>query len=76
MFYSFCFNKVPSKTFGIAYGNSRVDPAENQKLLRSVNNFQNPIETCIDLILFAMDWFTNCSRGTNFFRIFGVTEVF
>ena len=31
MFYSFCFNKVPSKTFGIAYDDSCVDPAENQK---------------------------------------------
>ena len=37
MFYSFCFNKVPSKTFRIAYGDSCVDPAENQKLLRPVN---------------------------------------
>ena len=31
MFYSFCFNKVPSKTFRMAYGDSCVDPAENQK---------------------------------------------
>ncbi|WP_416861394.1 hypothetical protein, partial [Helicobacter ganmani] len=37
MFYSFCFNKVPSKTFRIAYGDSCVDPAENQKLLHPVN---------------------------------------
>ena len=36
MFYSFCFNKVPSKTFRIAYGDSCVDPAENQKLLHPV----------------------------------------
>ena len=39
MFYSFCFNKVPSKTFRIAYGDSCVDPAENQKLLHLVNYF-------------------------------------
>ena len=37
MFYSFCFNKVPSKTFRIAYGDSCVDRAENQKLLHPVN---------------------------------------
>ena len=37
MFYSFCFNKVPSKNFRIAYGDSCVDPAENQKLLHPVN---------------------------------------
>ena len=37
MFYSFYFNKVPSKTFRIAYGDSCVDPAENQKLLHPVN---------------------------------------
>ena len=37
MFYSFCINKVPSKTFRIAYGDSCVDPAENHKLLRPVN---------------------------------------
>ena len=37
MFYIFSFNKVPSKTFRIAYGDSCVDPAENQKLLSSVN---------------------------------------
>ena len=37
MFYSFCFNEVPSKTFRIAYGDSCVDPAENQKLLHLVN---------------------------------------
>ena len=37
IFYSFCFNKVPSKTFRIAYGDSCVDPAENQKLLHLVN---------------------------------------
>ena len=37
MFYSFCFNKVPSKTFRMAYGDSCVDPAENQKLLHQVN---------------------------------------
>ena len=37
MFYSFCFNKVPSKTFRIAHGDSCVDPAENQKLLHPVN---------------------------------------
>ena len=29
MFYIFCFNKVPSKTFRIAYGDSCVDPTEN-----------------------------------------------
>ena len=45
MFYSFCFNKVPSKAFRIACGDSCVDPAKNQKLLCSVNNFQNLIET-------------------------------
>ena len=39
MFYSFCFNKVPSKTFRIAYSDSCVDPAENQKLLHPVNWF-------------------------------------
>ena len=32
MFYSFCFNKVPSKTFRMAFGDSCVDPAGNQKL--------------------------------------------
>ena len=37
MFYSFFFNKVRSKTFRIAYSDSCVDPAENQKLPRSVN---------------------------------------
>ena len=37
MFYSFGFNKVPSKTFRIVYGDSCVDPAENQRLLHSVN---------------------------------------
>ena len=37
MSYSFCFNKVPSKTFRIAYGDSCVDPAENEKLLHRVN---------------------------------------
>ena len=37
IFYSICFNKVPSKTFRIAYGDSCVDPAENQKLLHPVN---------------------------------------
>ena len=41
MFYSFCFNKVPSKTYRIAYGDSCVDPAENQKLLRPVISFDN-----------------------------------
>ena len=46
MFYNFCFNTVPSKAFRIACGDSCVDAAENQKLLRSVNNFQNLIETC------------------------------
>ena len=37
MFYSFCFNKVPSKTFRMACGDCCVDPAENQKLLHPVN---------------------------------------
>ena len=37
MFYRFCFNKLPSKTFRIAYSDSCVDPAENQKLLHPVN---------------------------------------
>ena len=37
MFYSFCFNKVPSKTFRIAYSDSCVDPAESQKFLHPVN---------------------------------------
>ena len=37
MFYRFFFNKVPSKTFRIAYGDSCVDPAKNQKLLHPVN---------------------------------------
>ena len=46
MFYSFCFNQVPSKTFRIAYSDSCVDPAENQK-------------RAPDLILFALDWYTN-----------------
>ena len=39
MFYSFCFNKVPSKTFRTTYGDSCVDPAKNQKLLHPVNQF-------------------------------------
>ena len=35
---------VPSKTFGIAYGDSGFDPAEKQKLLCLVNNFPDFIE--------------------------------
>jgi len=76
MFHSFCFNKVSSKAFRIACGDSCVDPAENQKLLLSVNNSRILLKRDFDLIRFAMDWCKNCSGGTNFFRIFGVTEVF
>ena len=36
MFYSFRFNRVPSKTFGMIYGDSWFDLAEKQKLLRPV----------------------------------------
>ena len=37
MFYSFCFNKVPIKTFRIACSDSCADPGENKKLLHPVN---------------------------------------
>ena len=51
---------VPSKTFGIAYGDSCVDPAENQKLLRPVISSNNSQKHDPDLIIFSMDWYTNC----------------
>ena len=70
MFYSFCFNKVPSKTFGIAYGDSCVDPAENQKLLHPIISFSNSQKRDFDLIIFAMDWYTNFSGFPNFYGFF------
>ena len=60
MFYSFCFNRVPSKNFRMAYGDSCVDPAENQKLLHPVNYYFNSQKGASDLILFSLDWYTNC----------------
>ena len=48
MFYSFCFNEVPSKTFRIAYGDSCVDPTENYYeggiyACRNCNNIKFPL---------------------------------
>ena len=39
IFYCFNFNKVPAKTFGMAYGDSWFDLAEKKKLLRSGKQF-------------------------------------
>ena len=50
---------MPSKTFRIAYGDSCVDPAENQKLLHPVNYFFNSQKRAFDLIIFDPDWYTN-----------------
>ena len=55
MFYRFFFNKVPSKTFRIAYGDSCVDPAENQTLLRQYISLVNSQKCAFDLIRFALD---------------------
>ena len=52
MFYCFCFNKVPSKAFGIMLGDSWFDPAEKQKLLRSRKLFSFLTEEC-----FWVDYF-------------------
>ena len=55
MFYSFFFNKVPSKTFRIAYGDSCVDPAENQKPCAHEISFHKSRKRAFQLILFAED---------------------
>ena len=59
MFYSFCFNKVPSKTLRIAYGDSCVDPAENRKLLHRAISFDNSQKRDFDVIHFDMYLYTN-----------------
>ena len=69
MFSRFCFNKVPGKTFRIAYGDSCVDPAEDRKLLHRAISFDNSQKRTFDLILFALDWYTNFSGFPNLVEV-------
>ena len=75
MFYSFCFNKVPSKTFRIAYGDSCVDPAENQKLLLLVISFENSQKRDFDIILFALNWYKNFSGFPNLSGVWNYISI-
>ena len=76
MFYSFCFNKVPSKTFRIAYGDSWFDLAEKQKLLRSRKQFSFVSEEWFLVDYFCRRLIDKFPRTSYFCRTFRVPEVF
>ena len=66
MFYFFCFNKVPSKAFGIVWMIVDLNLCKKQKLLHSVQEFWKFTRMCFRSELFTGDRYTNYLRCPNF----------
>ena len=49
MFYCFCFNKVPSKAFGIVWMIVDLNLCKNRNVCTQSGNFENSLERAFDL---------------------------
>ena len=56
---------LPSKTFGMAYGDSCFNLVKKHKLCAQKNSSVNSHKHDFDVILFALDWYTNYSGFPN-----------
>ena len=74
MFYCFCFNKVPSKAFGVVWMIVDLNLCKNRNFCAQSRNFENSLEHDFDLIfLQVID--IQILYVVLIFRIFGVAEV-
>ena len=60
MFYSSCFNKVPSRTFGKTWVMFMWSCCKKQKLCPHEFSCHFLQKSTFKLILFAIDWYKNC----------------
>ena len=66
MFYSFCFNKVPSKAFGIVWMIVDLILCKKHKLLLPVQKFLKFTGMWFWSEVFTHDWYKNSLRCPNF----------
>ena len=75
MFYRFCFNKVPSKAFGIVWMIVDLILCKNKNFCSQYKNFENSLERSFDLnFLHMID--IQISYVVLIFQNFGVIEVY
>ena len=74
MFYCFCFNKVPSKAFGIVWMIVDLNLCKNRNFCAQSRNFENSLECSFEL-KFLQVIIYKFSMLSKFLRISGVIEV-
>ena len=66
MFYCFCFSKVPSKAFGIAWMIVDLILSKNRNFCAKSRNFENSLERAFDLNFSRGNRYMNSLRCPNF----------